>query len=239
MLSHRGGINVGSFPGYTTGEPIPTLTEVLSGDGKTGRIQANRPVGEYLYSSGGYALLEQVMIDATGMPFIELMDEIILEPAGMTDSTFRTPVQQRLRGQLTSPSIDGRTATSRVYPEHGAAGLWSTAPDLARLVVAYQGALAGDDNSLLAQPWAERLIEYSSTNSFRVDVGHGWFLDGSEDPQWFWHTGTAFGYSAEIIGTADGRHGAVVLTNAADAQEVIADIFATIGDIEGWEGSPR
>ncbi len=239
LLSHRGGINVTSFPGYDADEPTPTLSEVLRGYGNTTRIRANRPVGQYWYSGGGYTLLEQVMVDATGTPFIELMDDMILEPAGMVDSTFRSPLPQGLRAQMTSPSIDGQAVDARVHPEHAAAGLWSTAPDLARLLIAYQGALAGESNSLLDQRWAARLIEYSATNSFDLIVGHGWFLDRPENPQWFWHTGTNVGYNAEIIGSVDGRHGAVVLTNALDGQDIIADIFATIADIEGWQGSPR
>ena len=50
------------------------------------------PGSAYHYSGGGYEIAEALMVDTTKAPFPELMDGLVLKPAGMNHSTFAQPL---------------------------------------------------------------------------------------------------------------------------------------------------
>ena len=97
-------------------------------------------------------VLQQVLEDATGRPFAELMRELVLEPLGMSRSGYTQPLPDELHGQAaTAHGSDGTPVEGgwHVYPELAAAGLWTTPGDLARFAIGVQSAAAGDPDALL------------------------------------------------------------------------------------------
>ncbi len=139
LLGHTSGLGVPFFPGYPRGAAVPALHQVLAGEPPS----VTRPVladpakhGRFCYSGGGYAVIQQLISDVTGMPFGRAAAGLVLEPLGMTRSTFEQPLPDSLH-----PAAARRDW--RVYPESGAAGLWTTPGDLARYACALQAALAG------------------------------------------------------------------------------------------------
>src|SRR4030095_4664690 len=97
LLGHAGGVSVQLFPGYATGDAIPTLRQILDGAEPANsapiRVQIV-PGTHYRYSSGGYAVLQQLMIDVTGRSFPALMRDLVLDPLGMANSTFEQPLPE-------------------------------------------------------------------------------------------------------------------------------------------------
>src|SRR5262249_11788743 len=97
------------------------------------------PGSAWRYSGGGFEVSEQLLADLTGTPFVRFAAEAVLEPAGMASSTFEQPPPAALAARAASGDdlhgrpLDGRW---RIYPEHAAAGLWTTPSDLARFVLA-------------------------------------------------------------------------------------------------------
>lgn len=99
LLSMTGGTNVHGFPGYGPGAPIPDLGQILDG-----RPPATSPPvrvtyvpgSRYLYSGGGYEIIQALVQDATGRPFADVARELVLGPAGMADSSFAQPLPERL-----------------------------------------------------------------------------------------------------------------------------------------------
>jgi CubicO group peptidase (beta-lactamase class C family) len=76
------------------------------------------------------------MVDVTKTPFPDLMDGLVLKPAGMRLSTFAQPLPHDREGEAgTGHYADGKELRGgyHVFPEHAAAGLWSTPSDLANL----------------------------------------------------------------------------------------------------------
>ena len=49
------------------------------------------PGSAYHYSGGSYEIVEALMQDATGKPFPRLMQDLLLDPIGMTASSFEQP----------------------------------------------------------------------------------------------------------------------------------------------------
>ena len=141
LLSHRGGTTVAGFPGYAVGAPLPTLAEILDGTPPASNrpIRVAWPPGEaFRYSGGGTMALQRLVMDVAGKGFDALAGELVLAPAGMSRSGFFQPLPAAESNAATAYDLDGNPLTGRyhVYPEHAAAGLWSTPSDLARLALA-------------------------------------------------------------------------------------------------------
>src|SRR5690606_21232700 len=145
LLSHTAGSNVRAFPGYAAGDSVPTLRQVLDGvppaNTDAVRVVAT-PGAAWRYSGGGYAIVQQLMEDMSNVAFADWMRAHLLAPLGMRNSSVE---QQAPAGAARPHAADGRPVAGGAprYPAAAAAGLWSTAPDLARLLVAVQRAWAG------------------------------------------------------------------------------------------------
>lgn len=157
LLGHTAGTGVPFFPGYRPGADVPTLGQVLDGipPSATPAVRANPAAhGRFCYSGGGYAVIQQLITDVTGLPFADAARALILEPLGMTRSTFEQPPPPHLR-----------PATARrdwhIYPESAAAGLWTTPSDLARYLCALQDALAGRPSPIRPQVAAQLLTPHA------------------------------------------------------------------------------
>src|SRR2546425_722682 len=95
ILSHSAGLTVHGFPGYAVGAPMPTLVEILDGakPANTAAILVDVvPGSTSRYSGGGYTLMQQMIIDATGKAFPEFMQETVLTPLRMAASTYEQPI---------------------------------------------------------------------------------------------------------------------------------------------------
>jgi CubicO group peptidase (beta-lactamase class C family) len=141
LLSHTAGLTVHGFPGYLNSEPLPTTVQVLNGEppANTEKVEVNIIPGlHYRYSGGGTTVAQQVLVDLLGKPFPEIMHELVLDPLGMTNSTYQQPLQNDwLAKAATAHSFSGVPLEGKhhVYPEMAAAGLWTTASDLAKVGV--------------------------------------------------------------------------------------------------------
>ncbi|MFO1055895.1 MAG: serine hydrolase domain-containing protein [Dongiaceae bacterium] len=141
LLAMRGGIGVAGFQGYVVGAKLPSLRQILDGKkpANSPAITVVAPPGSgYLYSGGGYEIVEALVQDAARQPFAQAARQLVLQPAGMMDSQFAQPLPAAL-AQRAARGFDrqGREVPGgwRVMPELGAAGLWTTAADLAQLLV--------------------------------------------------------------------------------------------------------
>ncbi len=237
LLTHSAGASVSGFLGYGADEPVPDLAGVLRGEGNSEPVAltADR---SFRYSGGGYAALEHVLVEATGEALADLALRLLVRPLGLDRTGFSIEPPGWPGGATISPgSVDGQPLDGgwRRHPETAAAGLWSTAGDLARLVAELT---AGRLSSVLP-----RMLEHSSSapadDGIDRHVGTGWFLDRPDDPQWFWHNGRNLGFSAEVVASVDGARVVVACTNALEGPAVIAGILDLVARDRGWGDGPR
>lgn len=235
ILSHSAGITVHGFPGYAKGTPVPTLAQVLNGvkPANTAPIRvASVPGSRAQYSGGGYVVLQQMMIDATGKPFPEIMRELVLQPAHMADSTFEQPLPAAMESlAATGHYPGGQRVPGRwhLYPEMSAAGLWTTPSDLALFLIVVQQAFTGEANPVISRRMAEEMLTPQ-----KGVCGLGFFLRGEGSHLRFAHDGRDDGFDASMVACAAGGQGAVVMINANDDTGVCADIVAAIARIYHW-----
>ena len=116
---------------------MPRIEDVLTfGSGKAGGVRLERtPGSRFAYSDGGYLILQLLIEEVSGKDFSQYMQREILTPLGMSASSFqwRPDIQSQI---VTSYSETGKPFPHYLFIEKAPAGLYTTAPDLARLVAA-------------------------------------------------------------------------------------------------------
>ena len=99
ILSHTAGLTVHGFPGYAVGKPIPTLPQILDGDGpaNTRPVRVDKVPGHgFRYAGGGTTIMQQLVIDVTGRPFPDVMHDLVLSPLEMTSSSYQQPMSPEI-----------------------------------------------------------------------------------------------------------------------------------------------
>ncbi len=215
LLSHTGGTTVHGFPGYRSDRPLPTLRQILDGEppANTPAVLVNALPGlQVRYSGGGTSVGQQVLTDVTGLPFPDLMRELVLAPLGMTNSTYEQPLPQAWRGKAaTGHGVDGTPLAGKwqVYPEMAAAGLWTTPSDLLSVVLEVQRARRTGAGKLFTRHSVEPML----MSQFGGTFGIGFALGGEGDALRLGHGGDNVGFKAEVLAFADHGLGAAVMAN--------------------------
>ena len=242
LLSHTAGLTVHGFPGYAPDEPVPTVLQVLDGaaPANTEAVRVDlEPGTKFRYSGGGYTVAQLVMTDTLGRPFPDLMRELVLAPAGMSRSTYEQPLPpEKLRLAAAGYRRDGSAVPGKrhTYPEMAAAGLWTTAEDLARFAIAIGRSIRGDKGSLLSKEMAERMTTRVRKDA---DAGLGLFLSDHEGSTAFGHDGADEGFQALLISDRERGFGAAVMVNSDNGVQLGEEIIRGIAVENGWNYLPR
>ena len=138
LLSHTAGFNLHGFPGYRADHEPLSLEDVLNGKGKTPKLRRIRPYGKQcMYSGGGVTLAELAFTRLTGTTLREAFQKEVAKPLGLKRTGFFQPLDEEL---LSNAAFGGRLAEKEdpahgyhYYPEHAAAGLWTTPTELVRI----------------------------------------------------------------------------------------------------------
>lgn len=234
LLSHTAGTTVHGFAGYAAGEAVPTLPQVLNGAAPANSkpVIVDQPVGEaYRYSGGGYSIAQQMMVDATGQPFPALLREHVFKPIGMAHSTEDQPLDAARLAKVAWPHdtqgapIPGGPHT---YPEMAAAGLWTTAEDLARFVIDLQHSAQGRADGVLSPEMAKTML-----TPVKGGYGLGLNVGGASAQKYFAHDGSNAGYKATLVGYPGGD-GVVVMTNGDQGYQLGEEIVRAVAAEYGW-----
>jgi CubicO group peptidase (beta-lactamase class C family) len=243
LLSHTAGTTVHGFPGYPASGPWPTVSQILRGVPPANNqpiVVDVLPGTQFRYSGGGTTIAQQAVVDVTGRPFPELMRELILDPVGMMDSGFEQPAPSAFAKRGAKGHLWNGTETPggyHVFPEMAAAGLWTTAADLALLGVEAMRALRGDCSKLgLAPETVSSMLRHQLPNqeTGQEFVGLGWFCRGTEETFRFGHDGWNHGYVATMLMLPAIGKGVVVMVNSHQGWMLRGEITAAVGREYGW-----
>ena len=180
LLSHTAGFNVHGFDGYPAAHAPLSLEDVLSGRGNSPRVEQVLPYGaQFVYSGGGITLAELAFTRLTGMTLKDAFAQEIAAPLHLTRTGFFQPLDASL---LPHAAFGGRLGEQEdaaqgyhYYPEHAAAGLWTTPAELCEIGIALSRSCRG--GGLLRQETAQRMaapvLENYGLCLFRKD-GAAW-----------------------------------------------------------------
>ena len=231
ILAHNAGLTVQGFLGYRADLPLPSLLQIL--DGKPpANSQAIRvditPGTKLRYSGGGYVVLQQLLMDVTGLPFPNLMDNLVLKRLGMIHSEFGESLSSKRAGNAASghlPNGEAIKAGHFLYPELGAAGLWTTPTDLASFVIEIQRSYQGKSKKVLTPAMTRQMLTAQIENS-----GLGLFVDGAR----FTFGGSNVGFKSYLVGYLQSGQGAVIMTNSENGTQLALEILRSIAAEYGW-----
>lgn len=235
LLSHSAGVTVHGFPGYERGMPVPSLREILEGGGAANSppIRVDIPPGSRSrYSGGGYVILQQLVEDVTGRPFTAAMRELVLEPAGMTSSTYDQPLPSAHAAHAASAhDWHGKLVAGdwHTYPELAAAGLWTTPTDLARFALAVRSAWAGQSDSLLDQATARTML-----TEVLGGTGLGVGVAGEGRGLRFVHGGSNKGFRSYLVMYPERGDGVVVMTNGDEGAALMMEVVRAVARVYEW-----
>ena len=236
LLSHTAGLTVHGFPGYEKGDTIPTLTQILNGE-KPANTAAVRSMYEpslkYEYSGGGTTISQLIVQDVTGQPYDVYMWNNVLKPMGMTSSSYTQPPSISRQGLLaTGYYNDGKPVKGKyhIYPEQAAAGLWTSATDLARYVIETQLSLAGRSQKVLSKKMTElRLTPYIDSSA-----AFGVFVLSKNGTKYFTHGGVDEGFVSQYVGSFEGGNGVAVMTNTYNTT-LFNEIINSVATVYNWK----
>ena len=141
LLSHTAGYNLHGFPGYPAKHEPLSLEDVLNGKGNTPKLRRIRPYGkQHMYSGGGITLAQLAFERITGTTLREAFQKEVAEPLGLKHTGFFQPLDEEL---VSNAAFGFRLAQKEdpahgyhYYPEHAAAGLWTTPTELVKIGLA-------------------------------------------------------------------------------------------------------
>jgi CubicO group peptidase (beta-lactamase class C family) len=237
LLSHTSGTGDGfGFPGYNPSAKLPTLEQILDGKppSNVGPVFWERaPFAAQKYSGGGIVIVQMVLQDVYAKPFAEIMQEQVLGPVGMTNSSYEQPLPVVAdQSAARAHDEDGKAMDAKwhVYPEQAAAGLWTTPSDLAKLGIEVQKALRGE-SKLLSRSTALEMVAPTGTGSFAIGFG----IEKRGEGWYFIHNGSNWGFRSDLVMHRLKGYGIAVMTNADSGGQVITEIEARVAAAEDWD----
>jgi CubicO group peptidase (beta-lactamase class C family) len=230
LLTHSSGIQAsGHVKDCEDIDPADLEPWVLS-DGATW-VQWTPPDVLYSYSNIGFAIAGLAAQDVTGELYADLMQERVIEPLGMTRSTF--DVREASENHAIGHNIDPMThEVAGLYgleargcaTEWPYGGLITTAPDLARTV---QALLSRGEPVMDASTYADWVTggwEHSASSRYAYGISSS---DNYLGHRMLTHGGAMEGYLSLVAAAPDDDWGIAILVNSDHATTWPTEPFST------------
>lgn len=254
LLRHAGRVNVRSLAGYPApanmdGPPRdsresgqPSLLDILEGrpPASNDRVVVDEQLPVPTYSGGGYCVVEQLIVDATGEPFATTAQRLVLEPALMTGATFdSTPASRAVDG-----FVHGNRVPSGhlIYPCAAAAGMWCTATDLARLGRAITTAIHGSLNQAGAGRDASGAVVTSSSAQEMLsrrpgsEWGQGVEHYTREGRAYFGHSGGNTGFTCQFLTSRMSGVSVALMANSHNSAQLLSRVMDLLFELANAPG---
>ncbi|MEM9680576.1 MAG: serine hydrolase domain-containing protein [Bacteroidota bacterium] len=238
MLNHTAGLTIWGFPGYSRTDTIPSVTDILDGKGNTGAVRVYKePGGDWQYSGGGYTIMQLMVTDTDNKAFEDTMQEHVLNPLGMTSSTYENPLPEKYHGLAATGYLrDGSAVEGKwhIYPEMAAAGLWTTPSQLVLW--------SGEIQDILQTQRNDGILKAETVNEM---------LTGNDDDQGlgpyvvehiFGHGGADEGFRAELKAWKELPITVAIMSNSDNGGRIFDEVFLSIAkeyDLPGIEPRKR
>ena len=234
LLSHTAGLSVHGFGGYTPGDSIPTLVQILNGTRPSNSPAVRslfEPSKKLEYSGGGTTISQLILMDITSKRYEDYLQKEVLQPLGMTNSFYNQPPPAGTKNLATAYNngieVKGKY---HIYPEQAAAGLWTTPTDLAKYIIETQLAYEGKSAKVLSHSMMQkRLTPYIDSNA-----ALGVFITNPSGDAYFNHNGGNEGFLCTSYGSLKGGNGVVVMINADDFS-IIHEIVNSVATVYKWK----
>jgi hypothetical protein len=214
---------------------VPTVVQILNGEkpANSPPIRVNTVPGTlWRYSGGGYVVMQLLLTEVSGKPFPQLLQDLVLQPAGMINSTYEQPLPKGLSPFAATPyRANGEPVKGgwHTYPEMAAAGLWTTPSDLARLAIEVQNEYAGRSNNILTQRMVRQMLARQKDN-----WGLGFGLETPGHTLRFGHDGANEGFRGDLEAYTESGQGLAIMTNSDSGSQLASEFLGAVAKEYNW-----
>lgn len=237
LLSHTAGLRLHGYPGFDPSQQLPSIEASLSGaTNGAGDVRVIMPPGtKWQYSGGGYTIAQLLVEEITGQAFNDYMRTEILEPLGMTSSSYvwddmvaaRVATPYGLFGAIPGPRFTAQAA----------AGLQTSLDDFVRFALASMSSERPDLATRVLPPHVVAAMQEPVAPSSDYGLGYGVVavLDGARAVG---HGGANEGWMARFLVVPPSGDGLVVMTNSTLGGSVHGYLFCEWGHAALAETGP-
>jgi CubicO group peptidase (beta-lactamase class C family) len=239
LLTHTSGIGTHNGELYDVSKPMPTLLNDLDGEppSRTPAVRIETPPGsKYHYANGGYEVLQLLVEDVTGESFASFVTKAVLQPAEMTRSRYGVPLSDELSAQAaTAYQVDHAIPPQKYFnSNYAAGGLWSTATDMARLLIEVQQEYCGKSSRILKQATIRQaLVPGPTVKPGELWQGLGIMIGGKDGAHYMEHGGAGFFQDDMVAYFQNRRDGLVVMANG-NAGGLVDEVLRGASTVYRW-----
>ncbi len=225
LLAHHSGLPSDVLKGMWVDHPV-SLAEYVTAVSE--ESLASPPQSLYKYSNIDFSLLGRVIENVEHQEFSSAMQQNLLTPLGMTDSSFQlTPEIER---HYARAYRNGREAARLSLRDTPAGGMLSSVNDMSRWLrfIFADGSALG---AQLIKPHTLREMFQPQFEGLDTDFGHkigiAWMLNGLSVPGGqpvAWHNGGFPPYQAHLSLRREQKLGVIILTNSDEASQFITQL---------------
>ncbi len=197
----------------------------------------------YKYSGGGFLVGQAMCEELTGKSFATLANERLFGPLGLTDATFQAPLPPSFLSRAAVPhdsNGDPEPPAERpYYPWSAAGGLWTSASDLAEVLIMLNQTGTGSNGApILNAATALEMTKDHAPGSARYGFGLS-LSSNTVSPAhdaFYAHNGAHGGARSRMGGHPQNQEAIVVLVNGGgdDAKTFTEELYGTFKKVYGW-----
>ena len=246
LLTHQSGISRpdGGYNWEVGTEP--TLVQILNAEFPAvmkPTLVEFEPFSKWQYSNVGFDIIQLILEDYYGKPFVQISRELLFNPLEMGSSTFQYPLPSDLaKREISLHDKDGTPTHPGIIPSAEAHGsLMTTATDLAKFGIALMRAFQGETLGIITPSLVHNMFEQrtwvadTSEMGLAFGMGFGCFLVKEGSTKLVFHPGgNDPGASSLICLIPDKGVGAVLMTNGIRGLEFSVEVLAAIAHAYRW-----
>ena len=240
LLTHTSGIGTHNGELYDPSKPpLPTLLSDLDGvaPSRTPAVRIETaPGGNFHYANGGFVVLQLLIEDVTGESFVSFVTQTVLKPAGMTRSHYDVPFSDRLAAEAATAYLGDHAIPPCNYynPSSAAGGLWSTATDMAKLLIELQREFDGKSSRILRQSTIRQMLIPGPVMMPGMLQGLGIVVGGKPGAHFMEHGGSGIFHDEMVAYFQGNKKGLVVMANSSNAGVLVEEVLRSAAAVYGW-----
>ena len=244
LLSHTAGIYGDGLNDWKPTDRLPSIERELSGMAGARPVKLRwEPGTRWAYANGGYALLQLLLIEKSGGSFEQYVQREVLEPLGMTRSSYLLPPELVARSATPHHPRDEPTYfVHRTVTSTG--GLHTTLNDLSRFALALvdRGPEFPRGGGVLKPETVVHMLEPAPAAGGTYGMGLS-ITRLAPDVRVVGHGGGAWGWISDYLVDPDRGGGYVLLansTNSGDLHSRVRELWLRwyAGSIEREQAHP-
>lgn len=219
LLSHTAGTNQAGFSHYSLGDVVPTLEDSLNGNkihsDEEAILLLSEPGSKWRYSGGGFVIVQLAIEDLTGKTLAELAETMLFRPLGMHHTTMYQYGHPKFLSNVAKAHVEYQVVDDGIpiLPQVGAAGMWTNASDLAKLIIDFQKALSNQNTQVISN-WVAKTTTEIQTLDLTGGWGLGWMrFRADANLDWFSHSGYNQGTGGLVMASMQQGRAIIILGN--------------------------